>query len=420
MHLGIIIFICLLLSAFFSGMEIAFISANRLRIELDKKQGLFSSRIVGIFTNNPAQLIATLLIGNNAVLVIYGIKMAQILEPFLFKITIHEYYVLILQTLISTLLILITAEFLPKAVFRLSPNLFLNYLCIPVFFFYTILYPLTQAVMWFSNLFLHWIAKIDITSQNPMYVFGKVDLSHLVQNTKRKGQQILDTEHEIRIFQNALDFSNVKLRECMVPRPEVVAVEDTCTIEELREKFIETGFSKILVYSGNIDNIIGYLNSKDLFKNPLNLKSKIIKAPIVPETMNANKLLRILLQERKSLAVVVDEFGGTSGIVTTEDIMEEIFGEIEDEHDTDEIVEKVLSENAFIFSGKLQIDYINKKYNLNINDSEEYETLAGFVFYYLGRIPALGEQFNIGQFTFKILKVNNKRLELIYLKHIEE
>jgi len=420
MPLGIIIIICLVLSAFFSGMEIAFISANRLRIELDKKQGLFSSRIVSIFTSNPPLLIATLLIGNNAVLVIYGIKMAQVLGPFLFKITNHEYYVLVIQTIISTLFILITAEFLPKAVFRLSPNFFLNYLCIPVFIFYVMLYPITQAVMWFSNLFLRRFVKSDLTAQNTMYVFGKVDLNHLVQNTGQHGKQRLDTEHEIRIFQNALDFSNVKLRECMVSRTEVVALEDTCSIDELRNKFIETGFSKILIYSGNIDNIIGYVSSKDLFKNPLSLKSKIIKSPIVPETMNANKLLQILLQERKSLAVVVDEFGGTSGIVTTEDIMEEIFGEIEDEHDTDEIVEKELSENAYIFSGKLQIDYLNKKYNLGISDSEEYETLAGFVFYHLGRIPALSEQFYIGHFIFKILKVNNKRLELIYLKQMEE
>jgi CBS domain containing-hemolysin-like protein len=420
MHLGFIIIICLLLSAFFSGMEIAFISANRLRIELDKKQGLFSSKIVNIFTDNPAQLIATLLIGNNAVLVVYGIKMAQVLEPLLFIITNHEYYVLIIQTIISTLFILITAEFLPKAVFRLSPNFFLNYLCIPVFIFYIGLYPVTKAIMWFSNLILRRILKNDVTTQNTMYVFGKVDLNHLVQNTGQRGNQILDTEHEIRIFQNALDFSNVKLRECMVPRPEVVALENTCSIDELRQKFIETGFSKILIYSGNIDTIIGYVSSKDLFKNPLSLKSKIITAPIVPETMNANKLLQILLQERKSLAVVVDEFGGTSGIVTTEDIMEEIFGEIEDEHDVDEIIEKELSENAYIFSGKLQIDYLNKKFNLNISDSEEYETLAGFIFYHLGRIPALGEQFFIGHFVFKILKVNNKRLELVYLKRIEE
>lgn len=415
-----IIIICLFLSAFFSGMEIAFVSANRLRIELDKKQGLFSSKIIGIFIKNPAQLIATLLIGNNAVLVIYGIEMAKILTPFIFEITVHEYYVLIIQTFVSTFFILVTAEFLPKAVFRLSPNLFLNYLSVPVFIFYIIFYPITQAVMWVSNLFLRWFVKKERTQQDNLYVFSKVDLDHLVQNERQRGKQTLDTENEIRIFQNALDFSNVKLRECMVPRTEIFAVEDTYTIEELRKKFIDTGFSKILIYKGNIDNIVGYVSSKDLFKNPLNLKSKIIKAPIVPETMNASKLLRILLQERKSLAVVVDEFGGTSGIVTTEDIMEEIFGEIEDEHDTDEIMEKVVSENEYIFSGKLQIDYINKKYGLKISDSEEYETLAGFVFYHLGRIPALNEQFKIEQFEFKILKVNYKRLELLYLRHLEE
>jgi CBS domain containing-hemolysin-like protein len=420
MHLSIIIILCLVLSAFFSGMEIAFISANRLRIELDKKQGLFSSRIVSIFTNNPAQLIATLLIGNNAVLVIYGIKMAQVLEPLLFKFTIHEYYVLILQTIISTLFILLTAEFFPKAIFRISPNLYLNYLSFPVLIFYILFYPVTKLVMWISNLFLNRFVKNKFSTQNSLYVFGKVDLNYLVQNTGQRGRQTLDTEHEIRIFQNALDFSNVKIRECMVPRPEVVAIEDSCSMDDLRRKFIETGFSKLLVYSGNIDNIIGYISSKDLFKNPLNLKSKIIKAPIVPETMNANKLLHILLQERKSLAVVVDEFGGTSGIVTIEDIMEEIFGEIEDEHDTDELVEKELSENAYIFSGKLQIDYLNKKYNLKIIDSEEYETLAGFIFYHLGRIPAVNEQFYIGNYIFKILKLNNKRLELVYLKYVEK
>ena len=420
MHSGLIIIICLVLSAFFSGMEIAFVSANRLRIELDKKQGLFSSKIINVFINNPSKLIASLLIGNNVVLVIYGIVMAKILEPVLYKITIHGYYVLIMQTIISTLFILFTAEFLPKAVFRLSPNLFLNYLSIPVFIFYIILYPLTKSLIWLSNNFIRWIVKDSFTGQKNMYAFGKIDLSHLVHNIGLRGKNTLDTEHEIRIFRNALDFSNVKLRECMVPRPEVVAIEVTCTVEDLRKKFIETGFSKILIYSGNIDNIIGYVSSKDLFKNPVNLKSKIIKAPIVPETMNANKLLRILLQERKSLAVVVDEFGGTSGIVTIEDIMEEIFGEIEDEHDTDEIVEKILGPDAFIFSGKLQIDYLKKKYNLKITDSEEYETLAGFIFYHLGRIPAMSEQFTIGQYEFKILKVNNKRLELIYVKNSEE
>ena len=414
------IVICLLLSAFFSGMEIAFISANRLRIELDKKQGLFSAKIIGIFIRKPAQYIVTMLIGNNVVLVIYGILMAKLLEPYIFIFVPQGYYILIIQTLISTILILVTAEFLPKAVFRLMPNVFLNNLSVPVYFFYIIFYPDTYSIMWLSHFFLRLLVKDNFNEQSEMYVFGKVDLDNLMQDIRHKGKQILDTEHEIRIFQNALDFSNVKLRDCMVPRTDLIAIEDTCTLEELRQKFIETGFSKILIFENNIDNIIGYISSKDLFKNPVSIKSKIIKAPFVPETMNANKLLKILLQERKSLAVVVDEFGGTSGIVTTEDIMEEIFGEIEDEHDTDEIVERILTDNSFIFSGKLQIDYLNKKYLLRIPESKEYDTLAGYVFYELGRIPELNEQFNIGVYYFNILKINNKRLELISIKYLDE
>jgi len=414
------IVICLLLSAFFSGMEIAFISANRLRIELDKKQGLFSAKIIGIFIRKPAQYIVTMLIGNNVVLVIYGILMAKLLEPYIFIFVPQGYYILIIQTLISTILILVTAEFLPKAVFRLMPNVFLNNLSVPVYFFYIIFYPVTYSIMWLSHFFLRLLVKDNFNEQSEMYVFGKVDLDNLMQDIRHKGKQILDTEHEIRIFQNALDFSNVKLRDCMVPRTDLIAIEDTCTLEELRQKFIETGFSKILIFENNIDNIIGYISSKDLFKNPVSIKSKIIKAPFVPETMNANKLLKILLQERKSLAVVVDEFGGTSGIVTTEDIMEEIFGEIEDEHDTDEIVERILTDNSFIFSGKLQIDYLNKKYLLRIPESKEYDTLAGYVFYELGRIPELNEQFNIGVYYFNILKINNKRLELISIKYLDE
>jgi len=420
MHPGITILTCLLLSAFFSGMEIAFVSANRLRIELDKKQGLFSSSIVNVFIQNPAQFIATMLIGNNVVLVIYGIVMAGILEPLLFQITPYTYTVLILQTIISTLLILVTAEFLPKAIFRLIPNILLNFLSIPVLIFYILLFPIARSVMWISRLFIK--KFVDNRNQviNEMYVFGKVDLNHLFLDIKHKSKTELDTEHEIRIFQNALDFSNVKLRECMVPRTEIVSVEDDCSMEELRKKFIETGFSKIVVFENSIDNIIGYISSKDLFKNPLSLKSKIIKAPIVPGTMNASRFLQILLQERKSLGIVVDEFGGTSGIVTIEDIMEEIFGEIEDEHDTVEIIEKILPNKGFIFSGKIQIEHLNEKYNLQVPDSDEYETLAGFIIYSIGRLPSLNEEFNIDHFNFKILKIDHKRIELVMLRQIEE
>jgi CBS domain containing-hemolysin-like protein len=415
MQPGTIIIVCLILSAFFAGMEIAFVSANRLRIELDKKQGSIFSWFVHVFVKNPSQYIVTILILNNVVLVIYGIEMAIILEPAIHRFTTHEYSVLIIQTLISTTLILVTAEFLPKAIFRVMPNVFLNYLSVPTFVFFITFYPLARAVMMISQVIIKWVTKSTSNRQNEMYVFGKVDLNHLVHDTGDQGKRELDTEHEIRIFRNALDFSSVKVRDCMAPRTDVVAVDDESSVEELRQQFIETGFSKIPIYEKNIDNIIGYISSKDLFKNPQDIKSKIIRAPIVPETMNASKLLRTLMQERKSLAVVVDEFGGTSGIVTTEDIMEEIFGEIEDEHDKDEIVEKDLKENNYIFSGKLEIDYLNKTYHLSIPESSEYETLAGFVIHTLGRIPAVNEQFKIEDFEFRILKVNNNRLELIYI-----
>jgi CBS domain containing-hemolysin-like protein len=415
MQPGTIIIVCLILSAFFAGMEIAFVSANRLRIELDKKQGSIFSWFVNVFVENPSQYIVTILILNNVVLVIYGIEMAIILKPLINQLTTHEYTVLIIQTIISTTLILVTAEFLPKAIFRVMPNVFLNYLSIPTFFFFITFYPLARVVMWISQVLIKWVTRSRSNRQNEMYVFGKVDLNHLVHDLGDKGKRELDTEHEIRIFRNALDFSSVKVRDCMAPRTDVVAVDDESSVDELRQQFIETGFSKIPIYEKNIDNIIGYISSKDLFKNPQDIKSKIIRAPIVPETMNASRLLRILMQERKSLAVVVDEFGGTSGIVTTEDIMEEIFGEIEDEHDTDEIVEKDLKENSYIFSGKLEIEYLNKTYHLSIHESSEYETLAGFIIHTLGRIPSVNEQFIIEQFEFRVLKVNNNRLELIYI-----
>lgn len=415
MSTSLIIFICLLLSAFFSGMEIAFVSANRLRIELDKKQGLLSSRIVSVFTRKPSQFIATMLIGNNIVLVIYGIVISQLLEPFIKEFVYNEFYIMAIQTIISTLFILVTAEFLPKALFRMLPNTFLNGLSIPALLTYIVFYPFTRAIMAVSHWIIKLVTKNKYDGQQDMYVFGKVDLDHLVQDSG-KGDKVLDTEHEIRIFQNALDFSSVKVRECMVPRTEVAAVASDTSINELREKFIETGFSKLLVFEGSIDNLIGYVSMKDLFKNPHNLRSKIIRAPIVPETMNANKLLQLLIKERKSIAIVVDEFGGTSGIVTTEDIMEEIFGEIEDEHDTDELVEKKLSDTGFVFSGKLPLEYLNEKYKFEIPESEEYDTLAGYIFYTLGRIPVLNEEVQMGHYSFKILRLNNKRLELIYLK----
>jgi CBS domain containing-hemolysin-like protein len=414
------IVICLILSAFFSGMEIAFLSANRLRIELDKKQGLFSAKIISIFLKKPTEYIATIIIANNIVLVIYGLIMVDILEPAFNTVINNSFYVLILQTITSTILILVSAEFLPKVIFRLTPNFFLNIFCVPVLVCYLLIYPITKSIIWISHVFLKKIVGSRQQKESDKYVFGKVDLNYLFKDSRRNGKKDLDTEHEIRIFRKALDFSNVKLRDCMVPRTGVVAMDENSTIEELRQKFIKTGFSKILIYNQNIDNIIGYVSSKELFNNPQSLKSKILGALIVPETMNANKLLPKLLQEHKSIAVVVDEFGGTSGIVTIEDIMEEIFGEIEDEHDKDEIIEEQLSDNSYTFSGKLPISVINENHSLNLPESDEYDTLAGYILFKLSRVPNNNELFEIDEYQFKILKTINKRLEIIYLKRIED
>lgn len=419
MNALVIIFICLLLMAFFSGMEIAFVSANRLRIEIDKKQGLFSARIISIFLKNPAQYIATMLVGNNLVLVVYGIIIAGLLKPVLLSYFNSEYVILIMQTIISTTIILVTAEFLPKTFFRIIPNIALNFFSIPVYIFYLFFYPVTHFLIGLSHFLLKKVYKTGIDRQKDLYVFGKVDLDHLVKETRNSDISLEATDTEIKIFKNALDFSKVKLRDCMVPRTEIVAIDQNSSVNELSQLFIETGFSKILLYNENIDNIVGYINSKELFKNPQNIMQKIIKMPIVPETMNANKLLRVLMQQKKSLALVVDEFGGTAGIITVEDIIEEVIGEIEDEHDTIEIIEKQLSENNYVFSGKIPIDSINKKYNLKLPESNEYDTLAGFILFNTGRIPELYDKIEINNFAFKIMRIKKKRIELVHFKYID-
>jgi CBS domain containing-hemolysin-like protein len=407
------IIICLILSAFFSGMEMAFFSANRLRIELDRRQGIFSSRIVSFFIKHPERYLATILIGNNVVLVIYSLIVAELLGPFLQTYIMGSVSILLIQTVLSTLLIIFAAEFIPKLIFRNRANFFLNYFSPPVLVLYYLLYPVVQFIIWLSGIFLS-KDKNDGASHEK-YLFGRVDLEHFIEDVPSNSDD-LDTPQEIKIFRNALDFSKVRLRDCMVPRTDLVAVEDSEALEKLKEKFIETGFSKILVYHQSIDNIIGYINLKDLFKNSSNWQTKIVKAPFAPETMLASNMLRTLLQEHKSLAIVVDEFGGTAGIVTIEDLIEEIFGEIEDEHDTREAVEKVMSDNGYIFSGRLNVQYLNEKYNLNIPLSDEYETLAGYVMQKIGKIPSNNETFEIDNFSIRILKIIRNRIDLVYLK----
>lgn len=409
--------ICLVLSAFFSGMEIAFISANRLRIELDRRQGDFSAYLISYFIRKPDHYLATILIGNNTVLVVYGLIMARMLGASLSLIVANPFVILIVQTTLATLLILITAEFLPKMIFRLAPNFFLNYFTLPVFIIYVLLYPVVRFILWLSHLFIK--GKGNDLLSHDKHIFGRIDLEHLVDE-QPNNRNDLDTPHEIRIFRNALDFSKIRLRDCMVPRTDLAAIADDVDIATVREKFIETGFSKILVFHENIDNIIGYVNIKDLFQVSEHWQSKIIKAPFAPETMLASKMLRILLQEHKSLAIVVDEFGGTAGIVTIEDMMEEIFGEIQDEHDTDELVEKVLSETSFVLSGRIDIATLNEKYRLQIPVSDEYETLAGYIMQRIGKIPANNEFFRFDGFSVKILKTSQNRIDLVYLKKEEE
>ena len=413
----LIILLTILFSAFFSGMEIAFVTSNKLRIELDRKQGVFGSGIVRIFTSNPGQYIATMLIGNNIAIVIYGLFFSKMLGSLLTPLLQSDLLVLIINTIISTGVILLVAEFLPKTIFIISPNFFLKALSIPTLFFYWIFYPVSKFTLAASNLFIRvFFKKKPGEKPNENLVFSKVDLDHFV-NIAQQNKEVSEPDHRnMKIFQNALDFSNVKLRECMVPRTEIEAVDCSASIDELKEKFITTQHSRILVYQDSIDNIIGYFELKDLFKNPPDIMSGLRKLAIVPETMAANKLLKVFVEEKKNVALVVDEFGGTSGMVTIEDMLEEIVGDIEDEHDVNELTEKVISKNEYIFAGRLEIDYLNEKYHLGLPEEDDYETLAGMILYFHGSIPGSNDIIRIRNFVFKVLKVTSTRLELVNLK----
>lgn len=413
----VVILLAILFSAFFSGMEIAFVTSNKLRIELDKKQGVFGSEIIKIFSNNPGQYIATMLIGNNIALVIYGLFFSRLLGPVLTPIFDSDLLTLIVNTIISTAVILFVAEFLPKTIFIISPNFFLKSFSVPTLFFYWIFYPVSKFTLAASNLFIKIFFKNkpgDKPKEN--IVFSKVDLDHFVHLSKQSREESGPFHHNIRIFQNALDFSNVKLRECMVPRTEIEAVACNSPVTELKEKFIETQHSRILVYDESIDNIIGYFELKDIFRNPPDIKSFIRKLAIVPETMAANKLLKVFVDEKKNIALVVDEFGGTSGMVTIEDVLEEIVGDIEDEHDTNELIEKIVNSNEYVFSGRLEIDYLNEKYHLGLPEEDDYETLAGMILFFHGSIPGNNDVIRVKNIVFKVLKVTATRLELVNLK----
>ena len=413
-----IVIITLILSGFFSGIEIAFVSSNRLKIELDKSKGFYNARIIASFATKPSKFIGALLLGNNIALVLYGIAMTNILTPWFNKVYINpfntEFFILISQTIIATLIILVTAEFLPKVLFRIRPNAVLKFFAVPVKFIYFLLYPFVFIFIGFSEFVLRKLFRVVFDKED--YSFSPIDLGDYVKEFTQGENDESEISQEIQIFQNAIDFQNIKLRECMSPRTEIIALDEGDQIDQLRSKFIESGHSKILIYRENIDNIIGYTHSYDMFKKPESINEILRSIIIVPETMLANKVLSMMLAENKSVAVVVDEFGGTSGMITMEDIIEEIFGEIEDEHDVDDLFEKQVKEDEFMFSGRLEIDYLNEKYNLSIPTSDDYETLAGYIIHHYESIPQLNESMKIDNFNFKIVQAEQNRIELVNLK----
>ena len=407
-----VILICLLLSAFFSGMEIAFLTSNKLRIEIDKSKKGVTQALIDLFISHSGMYITTLLVGNNVVMVIYGIFMSDLLVKQFEFLHLSIGVELFVETLVSTLIILVFAEFLPKTVFRLRSNLFLKLFSVPVFLFYLLFFPLSYFSVWLGGWLLRIFTGRKLGHKEPNRAFGKVDLNNLIEEGEVNARQE-EEMHEIKLFRNALDFSEVKLRECIVPRPDVVALSIDSSIEELTQLFIDTGLSRILIYKESIDDIIGYVHISTLFKDPPTIAKALSRVLIVPETMSAQRLLNLFIRDQKSVAVVVDEFGITAGIFTIEDIMEEIFGEIEDEHDHLNLKEVMISEQEYIFSGRLEVDYLNEKYHLDLEEREEYETLAGLVLYFNQSIPQEGETIVVNNLTFKILSVKNARIEEI-------
>ena len=407
-----VILICLLLSAFFSGMEIAFLTSNKLRIEIDKSKKGVTQALIDLFISHSGMYITTLLVGNNVVMVIYGIFMSDLLVKQFEFLHLSIGVELFVDTLVSTLIILVFAEFLPKTVFRLRSNLFLKLFSVPVFLFYLLFFPLSYFSVWLGGWLLRIFTGRKLGHKEPNRAFGKVDLNNLIEEGEVNARQE-EEMHEIKLFRNALDFSEVTLRECIVPRPDVVALSIDSSIEELTQLFIDTGLSRILIYKESIDDIIGYVHISTLFKDPPTIAKALSRVLIVPETMSAQRLLNLFIRDQKSVAVVVDEFGITAGIVTIEDIMEEIFGEIEDEHDHLNLKEVMISEQEYIFSGRLEVDYLNEKYHLDLEEREEYETLAGLVLYFNQSIPQEGETIVVNDLTFKILSVKNARIEEI-------
>lgn len=410
----IYILISMVFSAFFSGMEIAFVSSNKLRFEMDKSNQSMTTKILSIFYRNPNNFISTLLVGNNIALVIYGILMAQVIEQYILQGIIENHFFLVLiETIVSTLIILVTGEFLPKTLFKINPNTTLEFFAVPIFICYIILYPISKFTSGVSECLLR-LLGIHVNKEAANKAFTKVDLDYFIQSSIPDNEKDIDTE--VKIFQNALDFSNIKIRDCIVPRTEIEAVDITTSLDELKSHFIESGNSKLIVYKENIDNIVGYIHSSEMFRHANDWVHYIQQVPIVPETMSAQKLMKLFMQQKKSLAVVVDEFGGTSGIVSLEDLVEEIFGEIEDEHDTTSYISKKIEDNEYILSARLEIERVNEMFDLDLPESDEYLTIGGLILHQYQSFPKLHEIITINKYQFKIIKVTNTKIELVRLK----
>ncbi|MBT6705636.1 MAG: HlyC/CorC family transporter [Flavobacteriaceae bacterium] len=414
----IMILSMLILSAFFSGMEIAYVSSNKVHIAIEKQQDGFLSKILQKITKRPSKFIATMLIGNNIALVIYGFFMGDLLMGYIatyLTIEPNGFLALFIQTIVSTVVILLTAEFLPKVFFQIYANNLVKFFALPVYFFYIIFSIISEFVIWITDKLLKLVFKTD--GDEVQLSFSKVELGNYISEQMETVKTEDEVDSEIQIFQNALDFSEVKSREVLIPRTEVIAVTIDMSPKELSELFIKTGLSKILVYNKNIDNILGYVHSFELFKKPTTIKSVLIPVVFVPETMLIKEVLNILTKKSKSIAVVIDEYGGTSGILTVEDIVEELFGEIEDEHDKLVLIEKVVNDGIYLFSARLDVDYINETYKLNLPENENYETLGGMIVSFTEDIPKKDEVIVLQDYTFNILEVSNTKLELVEVKY---
>ena len=405
-----IIFISLCLSAFFSGSEIAFIASNKLKLEIDKNTGSFISKMISRFTKDPSNFIATMLVGNNISLVVFSILMTKLLSPIISQYFISDISLLFFQTIISTFIILVFAEFIPKVVCRISPNYILKIFAPFLFLFYFLLFPLVYITISLSRFLLRLLFNINMDESK--YVFNKIDLDDYLETVTNDSEINLP---EVKMLRNVLDLSSVRIRECMVPRTDMVAIDINSSIESLTHLFITTKFSKILIYKNNIDNIIGYVHSSDLFKNPLTIKSVVLPIVIVTESMSANELLNKFIRDNHGIALVVDEFGGTSGMVTIEDLTEEIVGEIQDEHDVEELVDLKIDENQYLFSSRMEVDKINEKYGLSLPESEEYETIAGLFLSYYEDMPNKKESISLNDITLIVDEVDEKSIKLIRL-----